>query len=229
MSRACWPEQRPDGSGRLSPHHSVYGRFRLSHSFRQRQRCVRGSRQAPRREPTRSVTDRTESSTGPPRDGTPTGTPRQVSNRTSVRTPTPQRPTLLCGDTQGAVVASSFWCRSHPKRRSHAHKNAEDRQPWRELVELFKEADTTIVSDHRGLSVVLLKVRRELRAKDIQYRVIKNRLAKIAAEQAGLEELIPLLTGPSAIAVGAADEVLAGQGPAGCHQALQRWRSAAPP
>ncbi len=50
-----------------------------------------------------------------------------------------------------------------------------------ELVELFKEADTTIVSDHRGLSVAdLLKVRRELRVKDIQYRIIKNRLAKIA-------------------------------------------------
>ncbi len=76
-----------------------------------------------------------------------------------------------------------------------------------ELVELLKEANTTIVSDHRGLSVAeLLKVRRELRAKDIQYRVIKNRLAKIAAEQAGRTELIPLLTGPSAIAIGAADE-----------------------
>ena len=76
-----------------------------------------------------------------------------------------------------------------------------------ELVELFKGADTTIVSNHRGLSVAdLLKVRRELRAKDIQYRIIKNRLAKIAAEQAGRSELIPLLTGPTAIAIGAEDE-----------------------
>jgi large subunit ribosomal protein L10 len=76
-----------------------------------------------------------------------------------------------------------------------------------ELVELLREADTTIVSDHRGLSVAdLLKVRRELRAKDIQYRVIKNRLARIAAHQAGRTELIPLLSGPSAIAVGGGDE-----------------------
>jgi large subunit ribosomal protein L10 len=76
-----------------------------------------------------------------------------------------------------------------------------------ELVELLSEADRAIVSDHRGLSVAdLLKVRRELRAKGIQYRVIKNRLAKIAADQAGRSELIPLLTGPSAIAVGADDE-----------------------
>ena len=76
-----------------------------------------------------------------------------------------------------------------------------------ELAELLKGADTTIVSDHRGLSVAdLLKVRRELRAKDIQYRVIKNRLAKIAADQAGRPELIPLLEGPSAIVVGGEDE-----------------------
>jgi large subunit ribosomal protein L10 len=76
-----------------------------------------------------------------------------------------------------------------------------------ELVELLKEANTTIVSDHRGLSVAdLSKVRRDLRDKDIRYRVVKNRLARIAAEQAGRPELIPLLTGPSALAVGGSDE-----------------------
>jgi large subunit ribosomal protein L10 len=82
-----------------------------------------------------------------------------------------------------------------------------------ELAELLKEADTTIVSDHRGLSVAdLLKVRRELRAKGIQYRIIKNRLAKIAAEQAGRAELVPLLSGPSAIAIGAEDEASLAKG-----------------
>lgn len=76
-----------------------------------------------------------------------------------------------------------------------------------ELVELFKETDKTIVSDHRGLSVAdLQKVRRELDEKGIRYRIIKNRLAKIAAEQAGRPELSPLLSGPSAIAFGAEDE-----------------------
>jgi large subunit ribosomal protein L10 len=76
-----------------------------------------------------------------------------------------------------------------------------------ELAELLKGADTTIVSSPRGLSVAdLLKVRRELHDKDIRFRIIKNRLAKIAAEQAGRPELIPLLTGPSSIAIGAEDE-----------------------
>jgi large subunit ribosomal protein L10 len=82
-----------------------------------------------------------------------------------------------------------------------------------ELVELLKEAKTTIVSDHRGLSVAdLLKVRRELRDRDIRYTVVKNRLAKIAADQAGRPELIPLLIGPSALAIGAADETSLAKG-----------------
>jgi large subunit ribosomal protein L10 len=76
-----------------------------------------------------------------------------------------------------------------------------------ELLELLREAPITIVSDHRGLSVAdLSKVRRDLRDKGIRYRVVKNRLARIAAEQAGRPELVPLLSGPSALAVGGTDE-----------------------
>ncbi|HKZ90742.1 MAG TPA: 50S ribosomal protein L10 [Candidatus Limnocylindrales bacterium] len=82
-----------------------------------------------------------------------------------------------------------------------------------ELAELLKEATTTIVSDHRGLSVAdLSRVRRDLREKDISYRVVKNRLARIAAEQAGRSELIPLLSGPSALAVGGGDETSLARG-----------------
>ena len=58
----------------------------------------------------------------------------------------------------------------------------------------------------------LSKVRRDLRDKDIRYRVVKNRLARIAAEQAGRPELIPLLTGPSALAVGGSDETALAKG-----------------
>jgi large subunit ribosomal protein L10 len=76
-----------------------------------------------------------------------------------------------------------------------------------ELVEVLSREHTTIVSDHRGLSVAdLLRIRRQLKERDIRFRVIKNRLARIAAEQAGRSELIPLLTGPSAVATGGGDE-----------------------
>ncbi len=76
-----------------------------------------------------------------------------------------------------------------------------------ELVEVLLSSDTTIVSDHRGLSVAdLLKIRRQLRERDIQFRVIKNRLARIAAEQAGRSDLIPLLSGSSALVTGSGEE-----------------------
>jgi large subunit ribosomal protein L10 len=82
-----------------------------------------------------------------------------------------------------------------------------------ELTELLSGTGTAIVSDHRGLSVAdLHRVRRELREKDISYRVVKNRLARIAAEQAGRQELIPLLSGPTALAVGGSDETALAKG-----------------
>ena len=76
-----------------------------------------------------------------------------------------------------------------------------------ELAEAFSTSPSAIVSDYRGLSVADLgKVRRELRTKGISYRVVKNRLAKIAADEAGRSELAPLLTGPTALALGGKDE-----------------------
>lgn len=76
-----------------------------------------------------------------------------------------------------------------------------------ELVEVFSKSSAAVVSDYRGLTVSdLAKVRRELRDKGISYRVVKNRLGKIAAEQAGRNELATLLVGPSAVALGGADE-----------------------
>ena len=51
-------------------------------------------------------------------------------------------------------------------------------------------------------------VRRNLRGQGITYRVVKNRLAKIAAEEAGDHELDELLDGPTALAMGSGDEVL---------------------
>ena len=67
-----------------------------------------------------------------------------------------------------------------------------------ELVEAFSNSPSAVVSDYRGLTVSDIgRVRRELREKGISYRVVKNRLAKIAAEEAGRGELSALLTGPS--------------------------------
>jgi large subunit ribosomal protein L10 len=62
---------------------------------------------------------------------------------------------------------------------------------------------TLIVSDYRGLTVrEIQEIRRALRKQDVSYRVIKNRLMKIAAADTIGSALDPLLTGPTAIAFG---------------------------
>ena len=76
-----------------------------------------------------------------------------------------------------------------------------------ELTEAFSASKGAIVSEYRGLTVSdLTKVRRELRDKGVTYTVVKNRLAKIAAEQAGRPDIVPLLSGSTAITLGGADE-----------------------
>ena len=77
-----------------------------------------------------------------------------------------------------------------------------------ELKEELSNSRATIVADYRGLTVSdLSAVRRALRSEGITYRVVKNRLAKIAATEAGRGELNELLEGPTALAMGNSDEV----------------------
>ncbi len=82
-----------------------------------------------------------------------------------------------------------------------------------ELAEAFAASRSAIVADHRGLTVADLgRIRGELRGKGITYRVVKNRLGKIAADQAGRPEFSALLKGPSAVALGGADEAALAKG-----------------
>jgi len=77
-----------------------------------------------------------------------------------------------------------------------------------QLKDEMSNATATIVADYRGLTVSDIQaVRRSLRGQGITYRVVKNRLAKIAAQEAGDNELGELLSGPSALAMGSGDEV----------------------
>ena len=72
-----------------------------------------------------------------------------------------------------------------------------------ELREELAGARTMIVSEYRGLTVKeLAEIRRALRKQDVTYRVVKNRLMRIAAADTVGEALSPLLTGPTAIAFG---------------------------
>ncbi len=70
-------------------------------------------------------------------------------------------------------------------------------------VEL-SEHRTMIVSEYRGLKVKeISEIRRALRKSSVSYRVVKNRLMRIAAQENDAAAAIsPLLVGPTAIAFG---------------------------
>ena len=77
------------------------------------------------------------------------------------------------------------------------------RETVAELREALAGSRTLIVSEYRGLTVKeIAEIRRALRKQDVTYRVVKNRLMRIAAEDNVGEALSPLLTGPTAIAFG---------------------------
>ena len=72
-----------------------------------------------------------------------------------------------------------------------------------ELREQLSGSRTLIVSEYRGLTVrEIAEIRRSLRKQDVTYKVVKNRLLKIAAADSYGDALDALLTGPTAVAFG---------------------------
>lgn len=70
-----------------------------------------------------------------------------------------------------------------------------------ELETQLRESTSLIVTDYRGLSVrAIADIRRELRPLDASLLVTKNTLTRIAAQRAGQEGLLEMLSGPTAIA-----------------------------
>ena len=69
-----------------------------------------------------------------------------------------------------------------------------------ELSEKFKDSGAIVLTEYRGLGVEQMKdLRREL-GDGVEYKVVKNTLAKIAAKQVGLDFLEEDLSGPTAVA-----------------------------
>jgi large subunit ribosomal protein L10 len=71
------------------------------------------------------------------------------------------------------------------------------------IAEKLKRAKVAVLTDYRGLTVSQLQeLRGKLRGADVEYRVVKNTLARRAAEAAGVPALQSELKGPVAIAFG---------------------------
>jgi large subunit ribosomal protein L10 len=70
-----------------------------------------------------------------------------------------------------------------------------------ELTERLRSTETLIVADYRGLTVSEIdELRGKLIEQGARFTVVKNTLTKRAAEAAGVESLVTLLDGPTAIA-----------------------------
>ena len=81
------------------------------------------------------------------------------------------------------------------------------RQAVSELAELLRNSSAMAVADYRGLKVSDMQaVRRTLRDSGVQLHIAKNRLLKIAADEAERSDLKPLLEGPTALATIDGDE-----------------------
>ena len=69
------------------------------------------------------------------------------------------------------------------------------------IAERFAGAEGVILTEYRGLSVgQMAEIRRTLDEAGADYKVLKNTLVRIAVRQDGLDELVDMLEGPTAIA-----------------------------
>jgi large subunit ribosomal protein L10 len=70
-----------------------------------------------------------------------------------------------------------------------------------ELAERLKNTDTLLVADYRGLTMPEIdELRTKLLESGARFSVVKNTLTRLAAEQAGVKQLLELVDGPTAIA-----------------------------
>jgi large subunit ribosomal protein L10 len=88
-------------------------------------------------------------------------------------------------------------------------------------IEALKErlggVSAAVITEYRGLTVRQLSdLRKQLKAASAEYKVVKNRLAKLAVKESGLAPLGTHLTGPTGL-------VIAKQDPVGAAKALQTF------
>ncbi|MDR0315515.1 MAG: 50S ribosomal protein L10 [Treponema sp.] len=74
------------------------------------------------------------------------------------------------------------------------------------LKESFSKANDFIFTDYRGLTVEqITNLRKNLRVKEVEYKVIKNNFARLAFQQLSAPDVSSYLTGPTAVAISPKD------------------------
>ena len=76
------------------------------------------------------------------------------------------------------------------------------------LTQLLKQSKGIYLTDFTGLDVpTVTELRKQLRDVDVSFLVVKNRLAKIAVKEAGVEGLDDLFVGPTSLVCSDGDPV----------------------
>lgn len=85
----------------------------------------------------------------------------------------------------------------------------EDKQVQvQELVEKLGSAKGAVLTDYKGISVAkITELRKQLRQADVEFKVVKNTLAKRATAELGISGMDAYFEGPTAIAFSLTDPV----------------------
>jgi large subunit ribosomal protein L10 len=77
-----------------------------------------------------------------------------------------------------------------------------------DMKQRLSASKAIVITDYRGLTVAeMTELRARLRKENVQYKVMKNRLAKIALRESGMNTMDAHLKGTTAIAFGVKDPV----------------------
>ena len=78
----------------------------------------------------------------------------------------------------------------------------------KEITEKLNNSQAIVVADYSGLTVKEFQMlRKSLKEKDVELKVYKNRLFKLAAKEAGIGEIETSLTGANVFAFGMSDDI----------------------
>lgn len=88
------------------------------------------------------------------------------------------------------------------------------REEKEQVVDLIatklQNSKSTIVTDYRGLNVAqVTELRKRLRENNVEFKVVKNTLTRLATKKTDLSDLDNVLVGPTAIAFGEQDAITA--------------------
>ncbi|MCX8103697.1 MAG: 50S ribosomal protein L10 [Candidatus Bipolaricaulota bacterium] len=87
---------------------------------------------------------------------------------------------------------------------------AEKEQAVRLLEERLKRSKALVFTDFHGLTASdMVELRREFRKHGLEYRVVKNNVARLAAERVGIKETDSYFRGPTGLCISYDDPALA--------------------